>query len=356
MDTFEQMLLFDKIAFKVHGENIPLAYLLNAFGERTFEALLEQEAIQFVLWTPTVVYMKTDVPGIHPIASGNLDSPAHSNPETSVELGLNWMRNKPSAGVKRRLVKKIIPHYLLPDKELAAQAVDITKSAFNSNKLISFGLSPLMRPLENLPEKERRILCDCATELLEYSFLIEQEMSSYSKQRYFELFSGSARKIREAGQMRLNFNELAKLEDFPDLKSLYPRLENGLQQLPKLRDKRSTRNFRAWLSETTGNEFSCDIAREYVEAIANAKGVLDTAGGKFTKSVVMTAIGAGTGFAIEASSAAALLGVGVAKALEPAAEFGLDLVDSFLLDRLLKGWTPRMFFDDLRKLNSRQKQ
>ena len=57
---FEQMLLFDKISFKVHGENIPLAILLNMFGDKAFEALLEQDAIQFVLWTPNVVFMKTE--------------------------------------------------------------------------------------------------------------------------------------------------------------------------------------------------------------------------------------------------------------------------------------------------------
>ena len=140
------MLLFDKISFKVHGENIPLAILLNMFGDKAFEALLEQDAIQFVLWTPNVVFMKTEIPGVHPIASGNLTSPAHSNPEASIELGLNWMKNKPSSRFKRHLVKKIAPHYLLPDNKLAGWGQDITKSAFKSNKLISLGLSPRTNP------------------------------------------------------------------------------------------------------------------------------------------------------------------------------------------------------------------
>jgi hypothetical protein len=353
---FEQILLFDKISFKVHGENIPLAVLLNVLGDKAFEALLEQDAIRFVLWTPNVVYMKTEIPGVHPIAPGNLSSPAHSDPETSIELGFNWMTNKPSARLKRHLIKKIVPHYLLPEKELAGRAVAITKSAFNSNKLISLGLSPIMRPLENLPEKERSILCECATELLEYSFLMEQGMSSYSKFRYFDLFSASVRRIREASLTTLNFNELAKLEGFPDLKALYPQLENGLHQLPKLRDKRSTRKFRAWLAATEGSEAGGEIAREYIEAIANAKGILDTARGKFTKSVVMTAVGAGIGAAVAASPVGLVIGAGVAKVLEPATGLGLDLLDSFLLDGLLKGWTPRMFFDDLRKIGPHHKK
>ena len=169
-------------------------------------------------------------------------------------------------------------------------------------------------------------------------------MSSYSNFRYFDLFSGSVRKIREASTMRLKFNESAKLEGFPDLKALYPQLENGLHQLPKLRDKRSTKKFRAWLLATEGNEPRGEIAREYIEAIANTKGILDTARGKFTKSVVMTATGAGIGAAIGASPVAAMWGAGIAKALEPgAAEFGLDLLDSFLLDRLRRAGHPECF-------------
>jgi hypothetical protein len=72
-------------------------------ARKHFEALLEQGAVEFVLWTPNVVYMKTEIPGIHPIASGNLNSSAHSDPEQSIELGLNWTKNKPPARTRRHL-------------------------------------------------------------------------------------------------------------------------------------------------------------------------------------------------------------------------------------------------------------
>jgi hypothetical protein len=52
---FEQLLLFDSISFKVHGENIPLAVLFNILGESALEALMEQRALHFVLWTPQVL-------------------------------------------------------------------------------------------------------------------------------------------------------------------------------------------------------------------------------------------------------------------------------------------------------------
>lgn len=347
---FEQLLLFDKVAFKVYGENIPLAALIKFLGEKGFEEVLEQGAIQFVLWTPTVVHMVSEVPGIHPISSGTLNSPAHCDPEVSIELGLNSLIKPLTKKSKRNLVNKLVPHYLVPNNSLADYAVGVTKAAFNANKLISIGLSPLMRPLENLPLNGKIALSAYATELLEYTFLIGQQMTSYSKLTYFDLFSDSTRNIRNTNATSLKFNELAKLEGLPDLKMLYPQIEGGLSQLPKLRGKGSSRRFREWLASTGGGQPGPDIVREYVEAIAKPRGILDTARGKITKSVVMTAIGAGMGAAIDHSPLAAMAGAGAANVVEKAADFGLDLLDSFLLDGLLKGWTPRMFFDDLKKL------
>ena len=45
---FEQLLLFDKITFKVYGENLLIPVLISFFGEKGFDALVEQGAINFV--------------------------------------------------------------------------------------------------------------------------------------------------------------------------------------------------------------------------------------------------------------------------------------------------------------------
>jgi hypothetical protein len=346
---FEQLLLFDRISFKVHGENLPLAVLFRMLGEKGFEELIEQEAIRFVLWTPNILFMKSELPGVHPIASGYFSSPPHSDPEKSIEFGLNCMQDV-SARVKRRLVKKVVPLYQLPDKELAPKAVAITKSAFDSGKLLSYGLSPLIKPYDRLPESQRSLLCDCAHELLEYSYLIEQGMTSYSNYRYFDLFSESVQKIKAADRIPARFDTLAKLEGFPNLRALYPQLDQGLRQVPKLRAKRRIARFREWLASAESSETGLEITKEYVDAIANAKGMFDSAPGKFTKSVLMTSVGIGVGAAIGGSLEGAVWGVSAAKVLEPLADLGLDLLDAFLLDGLTKGWTPRMFFDDLNKL------
>jgi hypothetical protein len=57
----------------------------------------------------------------------------------------------------------------------------------------------------------------------------------------------------------------------------------------------------------------------------------------------MSAVGASVATAIEASPASAAIGGLGGKTLEPLADWGLDLLDTYVLDGILKGWTPRVF-------------
>jgi hypothetical protein len=52
---FENLLLFDKLSIKVTGESVSIPLLINLFGERGFDALIEQEAIEFVLWDQNIM-------------------------------------------------------------------------------------------------------------------------------------------------------------------------------------------------------------------------------------------------------------------------------------------------------------
>lgn len=69
----------------------------------------------------------------------------------------------------------------------------------------------------------------------------------------------------------------------------------------------------------------------------------------------MSSIGAGVG-ALIAGPVGATSGASVAKALEPVADFGLDMLDEFVLPGLMKGWTPKMFFNDIEKLEKTKNQ
>jgi hypothetical protein len=337
---FEHLLIFDTMSIKVFGENIPLVLLLNLFGQRGLEELVEQRAFRFVLWTPNVVHMVTDMPGINAIASGNLNSVAHCDPEKSIELGLNWLNPNPTTQLKKILKRKIAPLYDIPPIDLSGTAVEMASSAFKSGKLKPLGLDPEVKRLDSLNLPDRKLLGECATELLEYRFLLSRQMTSISDYKYFSFFSDSIRRITTSNRLLSSFSELAKLEDFPDLKALYPTLQSALERVPKLRMKRDARKFREWFALTTAGDSS--LTKEYINAIVDSKGFLDTTTGKFIKSIALTAIGAIAGKALEGTFPAAMAGGAIAKAAEPAVDLGLDLLDEFLLVGLRKGWNPRM--------------
>ena len=66
----------------------------------------------------------------------------------------------------------------------------------------------------------------------------------------------------------------------------------------------------------------------------------------------MASVGGLLGHAVEGALPGALAGGLIAQAAGPGVDFTLDLLDEFLLDGLRKGWHPRMFLGDLKKLRS----
>jgi hypothetical protein len=230
--------------------------------------------------------------------------------------------------------------------------VGLAHSSLRSGKLRLLGFPDAVDDIKNLKQEERKRLCECATELLEYSYLLESRMSSYSDFHFYSLFNHSVSKLQAAGRISQNFTTIATLEELPDLKSLFNNLAEPFGLLPKLRAKRNSVKFREWLSNASCTDQS--ISKEYLSSLDAPKGFFETKTGRLTKSIVMTALGTGAGAAI-AGAEGALGGAAVAKVLEPVADLGLDLVDEFLLAGLTKGWTPRLFFGELERVSTTSK-
>jgi hypothetical protein len=345
---FEQLMLFGKISFKVEGENILVPVLINTFGLHGLESLIEQDAIGFTLWTPVVTYMISDNPGLMPLQFGTHNSPAHSDPQASLELGYKWMTSQLPRRERRGLTKKLLKHYEIPPPELAQGAVGLAVSAYRSGKLATIGFEPTT-PIEELVLPQRKLLCGYAAETLEYAFMVQRNMTSYSNYHYFGLLQDSAHKLASGLKIAKDFSELAIIENFPDFKALITQMEEPFRALPKLRATRNAVRFRKWLAAVKSSDVALPISKEYVEAIADAQSFFETKTGRFVKSIGLTSLGLAVG-AAAADVAGAVTGAVIAKVLEPAADYSLDLVDEFLLNGLMKGWTPKMFFDDLEKL------
>lgn len=356
---FEQLMLFDKITFTVHGENILIPMLIRFLGMKAFEELIEQDAIAFVLWTPFVGFITQNISGLVGLVHGNLNSPAHTDPQQSAELGLNWLPEKLSHRAKRRLIKKVLPLYIPnPAPNLSGDAVEVVKSAFLSGRYTQYGLNPEGKEkLDNLSEYERKTLSKCAEDLLQYRYLMKNKMTSFSEYKFFSPLWDSIDRFRLAFNTTSGFNQIAAVENFPNLRALSFEINAPLAHLPRLRQSRNSSRFRQWLETTAESSVDQDVAKEYIDAIANRKGLLDSAPAKFFKSIALASIGVGVGRlarGIEGAAIGAAAATTVGHmAVDGLTHLGLDLVDSFALDAVAHGWSPRMFFDDLRRFREK---
>ncbi len=346
-EIFENLAIFDQVNFKVHGENIPLAVLIRLTGFEGFERLIDQDAIRFTLWTPMVAHLVDDVTGVDPLVFGNLNSSVHCDPEESIAKGLDALNPSLKPGERRTLTRKVRDLYRLPNKALAADAVKLTKSAYVNGKLRAYGFDHELKDYQQLALEERKELTTCAIELAEYMHLISNDMSSFSQAKYYEFFSLSQSRLASAEARVASLSTILRLDDFPDLGRAYHEAKDPFQKLIKVREHRSAREFRKWLGNVTeSTQDAAELTKQYLDAIEEPKGFFQTKLGKFTKVICMTSIGAAIGHAL-GGIPEAVTGAAVAKTLEPMVDPALDMVDEFLLDGLLKGWTPRLFIEEM---------
>jgi hypothetical protein len=279
---FEQLLIFDSVAFKVSGENVPLAMLISRIGLKGVEKLLEEDALKFVLWQQDVFSLVDPVDGVHPLASGNLSSETHADPEKSIEVGLGFLTNPIPPMRRKRLVQKILPHYVQQPEGLAVGAVAASQQAYTAGRLAKHGLSSELGSLEKFPKDKIPQLRDCAVEILEYTMLMKNGWSSINNFTYFDLFSESVKNLTSAAGMKAGFQHLVTLNEIPDFPGLFEKIDAPLNSIPRIRSKRSSVKFRHWLEKCEGDTPD-ELSRRYIAAIGEGKG-FSRGGGKIREN------------------------------------------------------------------------
>lgn len=119
-----------------------------------------------------------------------------------------------------------------------------------------------------------------------------------------------------------------------------------------MRNKGYAKKFRAWLAGIDTDLDYQELIKAYYEAILKPQGFLQTGPGKMAKTLSMAGVGMGIG-ALIGGPAAAIAGIAGGKLIEGSADIGLDLLDEYLLDGVLRGWTPRVFIEKLDKATRR---
>ena len=347
-DLYQNLLFYDRICFKVFGENIPLAMMINMLGIRNLESLVEQETLEFKLWTPQVLYLQDNIKGVVPLAAGNATDPVHTEPELSLRTSFKWLTRELPRETREGLVKKLVPKYSLPDGTIANISSNLTWSAYKSNKLEVLGL-PFMGE-DDLSIDLKKGLGAVADDILESSIVASGNYVSHNSYSLTKLVRRSVDDIRRKLSIKETIMELFRIENMPDVRAAVLSGKVGTDAFLKLRNSNNGARFRAWLSEVSQNDNLGRATELYLSAAAAAKGIFETPIGNVAKTVFFCGLGAAVGF-LFAGPLAAMVGAGLGKALEVGADLGLDFFDSMILSNLSRGWSPKLYVDDIRRLS-----
>jgi hypothetical protein len=355
---FENLLLFDKLSVKVTGESLPLAALIGLLGQQGFDSLLEQGAIEFVLWNQGIVHTVTNIPGLHAIGTMTYSTPEYNDPERSIDAGLDRMRNAPTGRKRRRLVRHLVPLFRTPPENLSEASVKAVNLSLQSGGLEPFGIPKVTGHADNLTAAQKYIVNKSAQDFAEYEFLLKNNITSFSDYRYFGPFWASAERFQTMNRTVAGFSAISEVEKVPDLKAIFHQIGEPLKRVSELRKTRNAVRFRTWLESTAGESPAPDMVRAYLDAISNRSGFMDSASGKILKTLTLAAVGLGVGTAagsIAGEGVGAAAGIGsihitklvAEKLAEFVTESGIGILDSFAIETMTKGWSPRMYFAEL---------
>jgi hypothetical protein len=351
---FEQLLLFDSVQLNVTGPNLIGPLMYEFMGGKALEDLLDQSAISFVVWQPQPLLGHKDG-RVTATFTGSLGDGKGSefDIERIVEDGLRLHPVDMPASYRNTLARKLTNVHSLIDPRLPDSAWKITEDALKAGELADLGL-PATETSIGLPASEGELLVRAAESLMHYRYVMQNGMVCQNSAGVFDLLRIGLHNLQQRHNPVGKFATLAQFERFPNLRRLSEEIEHPFRRIARFRRTHTAKRFREWLSTTPSSDI--ELIREYVNECANRKGLFESAPAKFLKVASMVALANYGG--TEALAAGALLmnsvpPAAIAEALRFSAEFGTGVVDSFLIENLKVGWTPRAYFDGLRRLYRR---
>ncbi|MCH9300444.1 hypothetical protein [Pantoea allii] len=351
---FESFILNDEVNFKVEGENLPLCMMLNEIGLKGVEELIEQQALSFTLWDTMILKFEKNIKGAWPLAAGRHSEGPYVDPEESIELGLMFMSNPLKRREARLLKRKLRDRYLSVPEGLEQSTVHFAHSALDSGKFERLGLKLNGREKDELTTSEKNLLLNCANDLLGYNYVACKHASTSSTSNIQALLEDSFTKKDYMSKEGI-FSTILEFEHFPDIKKAFESMGQPMDELIRLRSNKNSKKFRHWIRGINEAKSPMEVLQIYNETIAHPKGFFETRWGKATKYVSMGFLGYYVGQYVPPEVGGQLmpyLGPTLGPTLaSPLTDVMFDAADKYLISKITQGWTPKLFIDDIRKLN-----
>lgn len=342
---FEQLLIFDRVTISTNRLNFALLFLVNKLGINIVERLFEYGYINIFIWTPVVVTgsgMKKEdgtidesvIYGQPPIVAASLTG-NDNDPEKNIYNAINHFNiNRERKRIFTRIVaeKYIIPNGL----EFSTNAASIVIDAYEKNNLLAVGL-PYDKESNQLDLKQRQTLLTLSNSVLETAILSHYGYKSFSNFDSYKICEQNLVNIGKAYNITEGTNSILDLVNLPDLKSLYINEKFDFEDIFTLRHLSSAKYFRKWINNIDSNSDAKDITREYHKEVEGTRKYFNTTEGKFVKNLTLFTIGTALGGVLTGT-------------VSTVANYGLGLLDTYVLDGILSGKKPSMFINDLKKV------
>lgn len=349
---FEQLLLFDNVTISTNRVNFGLTFLISRLGLQTVERLFESGYIKLMIYSPLLVMGtghqnengsidESVIFGRSPISAGSL-SYEDLEPERNIHYALsNFDLGKDYI---RSFTKKAIKNYIVPDgMKTSISSEKLIIDAYLNNNLANLGL-PFEKDPDQLDLSQRGILLDLGHKIIETSILSKYNLKSYENYEHLEICKQNISNIGKAFNIASNTSQIFKIENVPDLKELFISEKMGFNSVFKIRHLSTAKYYRKWINKVGENSNSYEVTEAYLNEIKGKGKFLETGKGKFIKNLGSFGISTGLG-ALIGGGAGAVVGA----VLQPAADYGLGLLETFWLDNILKGNNPSMFIDYIKK-------
>lgn len=338
----EALVLAEGVQFKVTGENVVLGALVEFLGLDTVEAFLESSAMRFVLWTPLILVVepRSMPPESLPIVGGMYASSEFQDPHMSAEAGLRGWSSLNRRAVSR-LAKKVAERTVLPSQGMTAQAIARTLSAHRDGDLRSIGIPDDLN-IATITTPEKRALAAVASQLLEAAAMLSSKADLFAGQRTWGTLTSLCRRLHdEQGFIGIS-QETLRSERVPLISDLLlqGKLETG--DLPAIRERQETKDYRAWLWEGIAQTTDVQELRDAYEALITGapKSATET---KIGRSVVNAAVSTLIGSAVAVMTANPALAAGAGMLTNMAQ----NILDAFWVENIVRERAPRRFATDV---------
>ena len=164
--------------------------------------------------------------------------------------------------------------------------------------------------------------------------LSKYELKSFENYEHYKICQQNLQNIGNALNVTQGTSEILKIENIPNLKNLFIQEQLDFESVTNLRYKSNSKYFRKWINSISEDSNAEEITKEYINEIKGKNKFFETTEGKFVRNIGM--------FGINAA-----LGTAVAGPVGTIAGFGLGLLETYWLDKLLIGKNPSMFIEDV---------